>query len=133
MCVPFVPNILSTDLQNPRQGIDAVFLEAADGINVAPSNWAFLDMARIAEAGGLPVWQASNVDLGLFDAYRLHASAAAPNCTLASDLCGNFVHEHSLLTEPMVRDGYAIVPDGPGLGVELDEEAVRRYQVRDSC
>ena len=43
------------------------------------------------------------------------------------------MHEHSLLTEPMVRDGYAIVPDGPGLGVELDEEAVRRYQVRDPC
>jgi muconate cycloisomerase len=49
------------------------------------------------------------------------------NCTLGSDLCGNFVHEHSLLSEPLVVDGYAIVPDKPGLGVELDEEAVQRY------
>jgi muconate cycloisomerase len=65
----------------------------------------------------------------LFDAYRLHASAAAPNCTMASDMCGNFVHEHSLLQEPLVQDGYAVVPDGPGLGVELDEDAVRRYEV----
>ena len=61
------------------------------------------------------------------DVFRLHASAAAGNCTLGSDLCGNFVHEHSLLAEPLVADGYATVPDKPGLGVELDEEAIQRY------
>lgn len=86
-------------------------------------------MAQIAEAGELPVWQASNVDLGLYDAYRIHASAAVPNYTLASDMIGNLVHEHSLLTEPLLQDGYARVPDGPGLGVELDEDAVKRYEV----
>ena len=31
---------------------------------------------------------------------------------------------------PLVRNGYAIVPDGPGLGVELDEDAVCYYEVR---
>ena len=121
--------LVTMHLQTPRQVIDAVHLEAVDGINIAPSDWGFVDMARIAAAGGIPVWQASNVDLGLYDAYRLHASAAAANCTLASDMCGNFVHEHSLLTEPLVKGGYGIIPDGPGLGVELDEDAVKRYQV----
>ncbi|MCZ6678543.1 MAG: mandelate racemase/muconate lactonizing enzyme family protein [Candidatus Poribacteria bacterium] len=119
--------IIAPHLQNPQQVIEAVYLQAVDGINVAPSDWGFLDMARIAEAAGIPVWQASNVDLGIFDVFRLHASAAAANCTLGSDLCGNFVHEHSLLAEPLVRDGYAGVPDKPGLGVELDEDAVKRY------
>ena len=36
-------------LQNPAHVIEAVYLEAVDGINVAPSDWGFLDMARIAE------------------------------------------------------------------------------------
>ena len=123
------PILIAPHLQNPRQVIDAVHHQAVDGINVAPSDWSFLDMARIAEAGGVPVWNASNVDLGIHDAYRMHASAAAANCTLGSDLCGNFVHEHSLLAEPLVKDGYALVSDKPGLGVELDEEAVQRYRV----
>ncbi|MBQ43069.1 MAG: hypothetical protein CME15_11455 [Gemmatimonadetes bacterium] len=124
--------IIAPHLQNPRQVIEVVHRGAADAINVAPSDWGFLDMARIAEAGGIPVWQASNVDLGVFDAFRLHASAAAANCTLGSDLCGNFVHEHSLLKEPLVgEDGHAVVPEGPGLGVELDEDAVSEYTV--SC
>ncbi|MDA0336345.1 MAG: mandelate racemase/muconate lactonizing enzyme family protein, partial [bacterium] len=121
--------LIAPHFQNPRQVITAVEMQAVDAINVAPSDWGFIDMARIAEAAGIPVWQASNVDLGLFDVFRLHASAAAPNCTFGSDLCGNFVHEHSLLAQPLVAGGRAVVPDGPGLGVELDEEAVARYQV----
>ncbi|MEI7906774.1 MAG: hypothetical protein WCI84_05395, partial [Bacteroidota bacterium] len=36
-------------LQNPRQVIEAVQLGAADAINIGPSSWGFLDMARIAE------------------------------------------------------------------------------------
>ena len=73
------------------------------------------------------MWIASNVDLGLFDLFRLHAAVAAPNCTFGSDLCGNFVHGHSLLAKPLVVAGVARAPDAPGLGVELDEEAVARY------
>ncbi len=121
--------VVAPHFQNPRQIIRAVELEAVDACNIAPSDWGFLDMARVAQAADIPVWQASNVDLGIFDAFRLHASAAAPNCTLGSDLCGNFVHEHSLLSEPLVSNGVAIVPEGPGLGVELDEEAVSHYKV----
>ena len=29
----------------------------------------------------------------------------------------------------LVSEGYAVVPAGPGLGIELDEEAVTRYTV----
>ena len=42
--------IIAPHLQNPRQVIEMVYLEAVDGINVAPSDWGFLDMARIADA-----------------------------------------------------------------------------------
>ena len=122
--IPIAPH-----LQNPRQVIEAVQLGAADAINIGPSSWGFLDMARIAEAGGIPVWQASNVDLGLFDVFRAHASLAAPACTLGSDLCGNFAHEHSLLAQPLVTAGHIVLSERPGLGVDLDEEAVQRYLV----
>jgi L-alanine-DL-glutamate epimerase-like enolase superfamily enzyme len=121
---------IAPHLHNPRQAIEVVHLGAADAFNIGPSDWPFLHMARIAEDGGLPVWIASNADLGLFDVFRLHAAVAAPNCTFGSDLCGNFVHEHSLLTQPLVVGGVAAAPNAPGLGVELDEDAVSRYTVR---
>lgn len=124
--IPIAPH-----LQSPMQAIEVVQRGAADACNIGPSDWMFLHLARILHDGDLPVWIASNVDLGLFDVWRLHAAAATPNCTFGSDLCGNFVHEHSLLAEPLVVDGRARVPEGPGLGVELDEEAVERYAVTD--
>ena len=59
----------------------------------------------------------------------LHACAAAPNCTYPSDILSH-QRVHNLLTRPIeFRDSYATVPDGPGLGVELDEDALRRYAV----
>ena len=122
--------LIALHLQNPKQLVKAIHMGAMDGVNIGPSGWGFLDVARIAQAAGIPVWQASNVDLGVSDAFRMHASAAAANCTLGSDLSGNFVHEHSLLAGPLVVDGYAVVSDKPGLGIELDEDAVERYTVR---
>ncbi len=124
---------IAPHLQNPREAIEVVQLGAADAFNIGPSDWMFVHMARIGEDAGLPVWTASNVDLGLFDVYRLQAALAAPNCTYGSDICGNFVHEHSLLKKPLVVDGVAPAPEGPGLGVELDEEAVKRYTVTEGA
>ena len=35
-----------------------------------------------------------------------------------------------LLKKPLALDaGYVLLPDGPGLGVELDRDAVERYRV----
>jgi L-alanine-DL-glutamate epimerase-like enolase superfamily enzyme len=36
-------------------------------------------------------------------------------------------HELVLADPPLIRDGALHLPDGPGLGVELNEEAARRY------
>ena len=68
------------------------------------------------------------MELGILDAAVVHACAVAPACTLPSDIHGNFLREDDLLVEPLVvRDSHVLVPDKPGLGVELDEEGARRY------
>ena len=55
--------------------------------------------------------------------------AAAAGCELPCDMIGNVFREDDLIVEPIrIEDGYALVPSKPGLGVELDREAVRKYQ-----
>jgi muconate cycloisomerase len=55
----------------------------------------------------------------------------SPNCTLPSDIL-SFLREDNLIVEPIqIKDSYAIVSNRPGLGVDLDEDAVRRYAVKD--
>ena len=75
-----------------------------------------------------PVWHSSSCDLGIYDAAYTHSCAAAPNCTLPSDILG-YLREDDLVVTPIeIKDSYAIVPQTPGLGVELDEEAAKKYR-----
>lgn len=75
----------------------------------------FHTYADVAKAAGIPVWHGSEVDLGILDAASLHACAAAPSCTLPSDIIGTLVREDDLLTDPLqFCGGFARVPQGWG-------------------
>ena len=51
--------------------------------------------------------------------------------TLTSDICGETLRVNDLIATPLhFADGHVAVPQGPGLGVELDEAAVEHYRVR---
>ena len=83
----------------------------------------------MAEIAGIPVWHRTEVDLGILDASYVHACAATAACSLPSDIIGNFLREdHVFLLEPLVYEkGEVLVPEGVGLGVELDLAALARY------
>lgn len=43
-----------------------------------------------------------------------------------------FTKEHDLLAEPLTpKEGHYDLPTCPGLGAELDHEAIRRYEVKE--
>ena len=121
---------LALHLSSPKDVIAAIQKDCVDCLNLGGNMVGFVKLTTIAEAAGLPVWHGSGVDLGIMDMSYIHACAAAKGCTMASDIIGNFLREDDLIVEPIqFEDGYAIVPQSPGLGVELDEEAVNMYTV----
>lgn len=62
-------------------------------------------------------------------ALSLHLSAVLSHAQWPTITCHE-LYEHSLLKERMpVVDGHARVPEDPGLGIELDEDALERYRV----
>jgi muconate cycloisomerase len=88
-------------------------------------------LGAIADVVGRPYWHGSEVDLGVLEAVYVHLAAASPGCTLPSDIFGRRVREHDLLATPLALEGeWVRVPTGPGLGVELDHDAVQRYARR---
>ena len=59
----------------------------------------------------------------------LHQCAAASSCRWPSDIFGRLIREHDLLANPIdIQPPYATLPDGFGLGVELDRAALQNYQ-----
>ena len=63
----------------------------------------------------------------------LHVAAAFPEIepeAFPADTIGPFYHDADLITAPLdLGPPHAGVPDGPGLGVELDEEQLNRWRV----
>ena len=118
-------------LGSGRSVYDAVRRGAVDMLNISPGSMVeFVQQCYIAEQAGVPVWHGSGVDLGIMDMSYVQACAAAPAATLPSDIIGNFFREDDLLAEPIqIEHGYALVPTKPGMGVELDEAAVKKYSV----
>ncbi len=85
--------------------------------------------ATLAEAAGVPCVFHCAHDLGLKTAAMLHVVASTPNFPLAND-CTYYGLEDDIIT-PLHRidQGYMEVPQGPGLGVNVDEAKLARYRV----
>ncbi len=58
--------------------------------------------------------------------------ACIPNFALQEYTGESEPPKSELLVEPIkLKDGYLIVPEGPGLGIELNEEAIAKYPFKD--
>lgn len=110
--------------------------EACDVFSIYPGKHGgisgTIEIAHIARAAGLACALGSNLELGIGTAAMLHVAAAVPNLTsevYPADAIGPLYHEADLLTEPLELGPIAArVPAGPGLGVELDENQLRRWR-----
>jgi len=114
--------------QGAGQMYEAIRAGACDVLNLGGSMRKFVRNCYVAELAGIPVWHGSGAELGIRDMSFIHAAAATRAGTIPSDtIC--FLRESDLLAEPFqVENGYITVPQKPGLGIELDEDAVKRFR-----
>lgn len=97
-------------------------------------------LAAVAEAGGIVSDIGGSVELGVGNAANLHLGAATKIAHLAS-VCpvstpagtgapkvAGIYYKDDIIAEPFrYEDGCVFVPQGPGLGIEVDEEKLRQY------
>lgn len=89
------------------------------------------EVSAIAEAGGIAGYGGVMFEGGLACAAGLHTVAATPNISLGAEFYSStWVLAVDILEEPLrIEDGLSVVPTGPGLGVRVNEEAVRSISV----
>jgi glucarate dehydratase len=84
-------------------------------------------LAGICETFGLGLSMHSNSHLGISLAAMVHLAAAVPNLTYACDTHWPWKTEDVVAGTPFTFSGGGLsVPRGPGLGVELDRDALAR-------
>ncbi len=126
--IPMYRHISLPYTQDITDIIRFVRADAVDGYNFNGSAYNSLLLAGIAHLEGKPCWRGSEVDLGISETMGLHIAAASVNCTIPSDIFGELVRVNDLIVSPIrFEKGAAVVPQGPGLGVELDRKGLDNY------
>ena len=91
--------------------------------------WKCKLIGELAASANVPCVMHCAHDLGPKTAAMLHLVASSPNYSLAND-CTYYGLEGDVLTTPFqIERGHLAVPQGPGLGIEIDVEKVRKYEV----
>lgn len=127
-----LPLATNTVVVNPEQLAANVLHPAVDVILLDTTFWggirACVKAAAVCETFQLGVAVHSSGELGIQLATMLHLGAVLPNLDHAAD-----AHYHHLVDDVIAGgpfeyvDGAIAVPEGPGLGVRLDDEKVARY------
>ncbi|MFO1398550.1 MAG: glucarate dehydratase [Burkholderiales bacterium] len=131
--LPTATNMVATDW---RQLAHAIELQAVDIPLADPHFWTMQGSVRVAQvcdAFGLTWGSHSNNHFDVSLAMFTHVGAAAPGRVTAIDTHWIWQDGQRLTKEPLVIRGGAIdLPQRPGLGIELDMDAVedahRLYQ-----
>ena len=129
------PIMADESVFNPAEAIEMVRLELADLVSIKIMKSGGITRAReiaaIAEAAGITAYGGTMFEGGLASAAGLHMVAATPNIALGAEFyTSTWVMGVEILKQPLViENGESVVPTGPGLGVEVDEYAVRRISV----
>jgi len=105
----------------------SIYVGKAGGIGPAAR------IARFAESACVRCTVGSNLELGVGSAAMVHLALATSGISAEEypcDIIGPFFYEDDIVREPLpIVPGRAGANQKPGLGVELDEDKVRKYTV----
>jgi len=89
-------------------------------------------MAIIAEAYRMRGYVGGALESAIGAAAGLHVAAASPAIDLGCELYGQYMLQEDIAREPFeMRDGALVVPQQPGLGVDVDESRLAHYREGD--
>ena len=108
--------------------------EAADAIVLGSHEsgglWRWRQLAYLAEACGIPMNRHACVESAISTFAGLQVMATLPNQTLGSQVMHHLLAEQLVTTPIEMTGGRVAVPTAPGLGFEIDLDAVARAHER---
>ncbi|MBN1641981.1 MAG: enolase [Anaerolineae bacterium] len=102
--------------------------EVCDGFVIGGGVARVLEQGTLAGAFDKPFWL-QMVGTGLTTALSLHLGAVLPAAQWPAVNCLNIYADDLLETPIEIAAGYARVPEGPGLGIVVDEQALARFRI----
>lgn len=129
------PVCLDESIKTDADAELALQLEACKIINIKPGRvGGFAESKRIHDRmreAGLPVWCGGMLESGVGRAHNV-ALASLPGFELPGDISASQRYWARDVVSPefVVEDGHMAVPQGPGIGVEVDKERIEALTTR---
>ncbi|WP_179402203.1 muconate/chloromuconate family cycloisomerase [Burkholderia guangdongensis] len=119
-------------LQGPESAFEIAKNEGADvfAIKIEQSGGLFAAqrVAAIADAAGIELYGGTMLEGAVCTIASAHLFASFANLQWGTELFGPLLITEEILTTPLDYSDFELtVPNGPGLGIELDEDKVRRF------
>jgi len=129
------PICLDESIHSVRAAEDALALGACRIVNIKPGRVGghreSIRLHDVCAAHGVPVWHGGMLESGIGRAHNIHL-ASLPNFSLPGDIAASRRYFAPDLIEPgidVTASGTVAVPDGPGIGVQVDWDRVKRATV----
>lgn len=129
------PICLDESITNIARAEDMIRLRSGRIINIKPGRVAGFTASKaihdLCEANDIPVWCGGMLESGIGRAYNV-ALASLPNFTIPGDVSPSGRYWARDVVSPewtMGDNGWVDVPEGPGLGVEVDRERIEGLTV----
>ena len=136
VCAEFTKRVdlpVSLHIGSLEHGYEAAERGACTAFNVACVSGGPTHIRRLfalAEAAGIRCFIGTDQESTLGTAAQIHVAVAMPNLGLPCDPMGPVLYTTSPARERIRAEGsYLYPPEGPGLGVELDEDKMRELTV----
>ena len=101
--------------------------EVCDGFVIGGGARQVMNEGILAEKAQMPFWL-QMVGTGLTTFFAVHLGAVLSQARWPAIPCTN-IYSHPLIKDFKVEGGHLRVPQSPGLGVELDWDAVEKFRV----
>lgn len=125
------PILADESVFTPTEAIDLVTARYASAVSIkmmkAGGLTASRSIATITGAAGIPAYGGTMYEAGVALTAGIHLVASTPNISLGAEFyTSSYVIGVEILKNPVkLEDGFSHLPVGPGLAVEIDEEALK--------
>jgi O-succinylbenzoate synthase len=130
------PVCLDESIHTVRIARDAIAAQACKIINIKPGrvggHQASIELHDLCAANGIPVWHGGMLESGIGRAHNIHL-ASLPNFRLPGDIAASKRYYQPDLIDPPIdiaADGTIVVPQEPGIGVNIVRERVDKATLR---
>ena len=127
-----VPMLADEAIQDARDGLDLVTggFSGAFALKIAKSGglYGVLELSHVAKAAGIGLYGGTMLEGSIGTAASLHAWATQDEMAWGTEMFGPLLLKDDIVVEPLHYHEFGVdLPQGPGLGVTLDEDKLAHY------